>query len=68
MRLVSPREIINDGRTQLSGPMEMMVVTDGREEPIKASAHQLVKLTDAGADLAAVTQFGAMDIPRVHSG
>ena len=55
-------EVVNDGRPQLSGPMELVAVADGRESAIRAAPHKLVKLTDAGADLAAVTHFGDLDI------
>jgi hypothetical protein len=55
-------EIVNDGRPQLSGPMELVAVADGRETPIQAAPHTVVKLTEAGADLAAVTRFGDLDI------
>jgi hypothetical protein len=55
-------KIINNGRTQLSGPMELIAVKDGRESVIKASQPKLIKLADAGIDLSGITKFGDLDI------
>ena len=50
--------IVNDGRPQLSGPMQLVITVGGKEMPvIRATAPQVTKLTEAAVELSGISTF-----------
>ncbi len=56
------QSVTNAGSKQLSGPMKLVAVVDGKETIIAGGAPQARKLTEAGADLEGSADFGALKI------
>ena len=55
-------KIVNDGSAQLSGPMRMIAVVDGREVAVDAGRPRLTRQTEAGFDLAGSAKIAGLTL------
>ena len=55
-------KITNAGRPQLSGPMRLIATVDGKPQAVESGRPSLVRLTEAGADLAGAGRAGDLEL------